>query len=91
LTSESQFFFVNQLFQAGAKCVPKLTLRRKYPQAEREWRWQYAFPFAVDMRKRGYSVEQIQTLMGHKNEKTTQLHYLRSIEPDIDNLKGPLD
>lgn len=117
-------------------------LRRKYPNAEREWRWQYAFPsqklsrhrrepdnerlyrfhrspstigsavkrtadklgfekrvtphilrhsFAVDMRKRGYSVEQIQKLMGHKNEKTVQLHYLRSIEPDIDNLKGPLD
>lgn len=117
-------------------------LRRKYPNAEREWRWQYSFPsqklsrhrrepenktlyrfhrspstigsavkrtanklgfekrvtphilrhsFAVDMRKRGYSVEQIQKLMGHKSDKTTQFHYLRSIEPDIDNLKGPLD
>lgn len=117
-------------------------LRRKYPNAEREWRWQYAFPstklsrhrrepdnetiyrfyrspssltkaikqatdragidkrvtphilrhsFAVEMRKRGYSVEQIQKLMGHKNEKTTQLHYLRSIEPDMSHLKGPLD
>ena len=117
-------------------------LRRKYPNAELEWRWQYVFPsqrlsrhrrepenetlyrfhrspstigsavkrtadklgiekrvtphilrhsFAVDMRKRGYSVEQIQKLMGHKSDKTTQFHYLRSIEPDIDNLKGPLD
>lgn len=118
------------------------SLRRKYPHAERDWRWQYAFPsqklsrhrrepenetlyrfhrspstissavkrtadklgfekrvtphilrhsFAVEMRKRGCSIEQIQKLMGHKNDKTRQLHYLRSIEPDINHLKGPLD
>ncbi|MCO6451997.1 MAG: integron integrase [Caldilineales bacterium] len=117
-------------------------LRRKYPQAEQEWQWQYAFPsrqlsrhrrepenmtlyrfyvspnsisrsikiaaqasgidkrvtphilrhsFAVSMRKRGYSIEQIQALMGHKSAKTTQYHYLRSIEPDIEGIRGPLD
>lgn len=117
-------------------------LRRKYPNAEREWRWQYLFPsrklsrhrrepdnptlyrfhispstigrhikaagdaanimkrvtphilrhsFAVFMRKQGYTVEQIQKLMGHKDERTTRYHYLQSIEPDIDRLRGPLD
>lgn len=117
-------------------------LRRKYPHAEREWQWQYAFPsrklsrhrrepdnttlyrfhvspnsisgsvkiaaqaagidkrvtphilrhsFAVSMRKRGYSLEQIQALMGHKSTKTTQYHYLRAIEPDIAGIRGPLD
>lgn len=117
-------------------------LRHKYPQAEREWQWQYAFTsrqlsrhrrepdnttlyrfhvspnsisrsvkiaahaagidkrvtphilrhsIAVSMRKRGYSLEQIQKLMGHKSTKTTQYHYLRSIEPDLEGIRGPLD
>lgn len=117
-------------------------LRRKYPNAEREWGWQYVFPsqklsrhrrepenttlyrfhrspstigkavksaaveadiskrvtphilrhsFAVYLRKQGYSIEQIRKLMGHKSDKTTQYHYLRSIEPDIEKIKGPLD
>ncbi len=125
----------------GHAWVP-LALRRKYPQAEREWQWQYAFPsrrlsrhrrepenttlyrfhispnsisrsikyaaqaagiskrvtphilrhsFAVFLRKQGYSLEQIQKLRGHKNTKTTQYHYLRSIEPDIEGIRGPLD
>jgi integron integrase len=47
--------------------------------------------FAVSMRKRGYSIEQIQKLMGHKSTKTTQYHYLRSIEPDIEGIRGPMD
>jgi hypothetical protein len=29
--------------------------------------------------------------MGHKSDKTTQYHYLRSIEPDIQGIKAPLD
>ena len=117
-------------------------LRRKYPNAEREWQWQYVFPsrklnrhrrepdnstlyrfhvspstvakrvkqaaqsaeidkrvtphilrhsFAVHLRKHGYSVEQIQKLMGHKSDRTTQYHYLRSIQPDLDHVLGPLD
>ena len=47
--------------------------------------------FAVYLRWCGYSIEQIRKLMGHMSDKTTQYHYLRSIEPDIQGIKGPLD
>jgi site-specific recombinase XerD len=46
---------------------------------------------AVSLRKQGYSIAQIQKLMGHKSTKTTQYRYLRSIEPDIEGIRGPLD
>ena len=72
---------------AGAGVAPLPgALRRKYPNAGREWAWQFVFPLL----SKGVDIRRLQELLGHKSVETTMIytHVVLTLAP---GMSSPLD